>query len=306
MVDRSIRVHSVRILIFLVTGLLATLGWDWSILKPLKLLIVLTHEIWHGLAALLAGARLEEIAIHLQEAGETHVTGLNSRLGFILAVSAGYTGLAFTGALFLNRGLLGRFERSTLFLFTAILFSMCSLFAGPSQTAYLIGLGWTLVFLLPLLLGRTVSRYTLIVLGTLFIWYCVYDMFDFTGDITKTDAGVLARFLIRGGFLISGPLAEPAVAATMISIVWCLLMTGMIYLFLRPIVAGKDERDFIDEEPEPDMENPFPADIPPEVLHWLLANGIPPESIGEKDALLELPADRLPALCPEEKQHQSQ
>lgn len=295
--------RSVRILILLATGLLATLGWDLSVLKPLKLLIVLIHEIWHGLAALLAGARLEEIAIHLQEAGETRVTGLHSGIGFVLAVSAGYPGLAFTGALFLNRGLLGRFERSTLILFTAILFSMCSFFAGPSQTTYLLGLGWTLVLLLPLFLGRTVSRYTLIVLGTLFIWYCVYDMFDFTGDIGRTDAGVLARYLINSGFLKSGPLADPKIAAALISIVWCLIMAVMVYLFLRPVIGRDGEDDSVKHDTETESEDPFPADMPPEVLQWLLINGIPPESIQGQVGLLELPADRLPIECPPESQH---
>ena len=123
-----------RFWIPVITGLLATLLWNYSFLYPLKLLIVLVHEMWHGMAALVAGANLDEIVINLHESGETRVSGLYSQSGFILSVSAGYIGSTLTGALLVNRGLMGSLERVTLLTLAFILSYMSILFTVTPDT----------------------------------------------------------------------------------------------------------------------------------------------------------------------------
>ncbi len=238
-----------RLLILVSTGLLATLLWDYSLLRPVRYLAVLVHEMWHGLSALLVGARLEEILLRTGESGETVVQGFSSLSGFLFSISAGYPGTALTGALMLNRGIKGQGERITLALFSLLLAYMSQLFTSSMGLAYLTGMGWAAVFLLLTLTGKKISRYALITLGTVLVWYSIYDIFDFTRDIAQTDAGILARYL--SGSQESS--AFPAVAYS-VSFLWTLLILLILYLLLKPVfvLQNRGEKESLpSQEPSP-------------------------------------------------------
>jgi len=260
------------------SGLLATLLWDSPLLTPLKWITVLVHEMWHGGASMLAGAHLDRIVLHASESGETFVTGLTSATGFAIAVSSGYLGSTATGALLLNRGLSGRFERLTLFIFASVLFYMSFLFTEPGSLAYFTGMGWAalLILMAPL---RTTARYTLIIIGTLFVWYCLYDMFDFARDIRKTDAGILAAYLEKTGRVSGG-------SETWICFIWLTSMLVLLFFILKPVLRKAPSPP----APVPVFEpNPqFPGAITPEVQEWFLMNGFDPEGRPLDPAGMEL------------------
>ena len=199
------------------TGLLATLFWDSPMLLPLKLLVVLVHESSHGLAALIFGGMLQEISLNLNESGETLVSGLVGTPAFVVALSAGYIGVGFTGAIFVDRGLSAKGERLTLGIFSLLLFYMTLLFSPFFSPGFYTGVAWSLVLLLPVFVGPTSSRLALLVLGGWFLWYCMYDLFDFTRDIASTDAFLLASYLQEEG-------AEPEGLARFISVVWAVIL----------------------------------------------------------------------------------
>ena len=84
--------------ITLATVAIALFFWDTQALLPLKIFVVLLHEISHGLAALLTGGSVEQLVL-LQDQGGLAFTRGGSRF-FIL--SAGYLGSALWGALFMQ------------------------------------------------------------------------------------------------------------------------------------------------------------------------------------------------------------
>jgi len=202
------------------------LGWDSLLIKPARLLVVLVHEMWHGLSAMAGGVRLDTIRIHPDESGETLVTGHLQFLAFLLSVSAGYIGTAWTGAMLLRSGLQRSWERTTLGIFTLLLFYMSYLFTEPGSTAYLTGLLTSLLALVLLFLGRDASGKGLVVLGSLFVFYSLFDLYDFQRP-QATDAAILARYLESRGLQSADAWIGP------ISVAWTICIVLVVALTLR-------------------------------------------------------------------------
>ncbi len=201
----------------ILTGLLATIFWESSWILPFKLLVVLVHEMWHGFVAMFAGAKLRTISLAAGESGSTLVTGLGAGWGFVASVSAGYLGSAFTGALLLNRGLAHNLERITLAAFALWLWYMSALFTDTGSTAFWTGIGWAALCLAVSVVGRVPSRILLVAVGTLFLWYCVFDLFDFSRDLRRSDAGILAQHLMKQGWSLPGETLALTIVALWIS-----------------------------------------------------------------------------------------
>jgi peptidase M50B-like protein len=71
--------------------------WDTALVYPLKIFVVLLHEISHAIAVVATGGSVDRITLDPQQGGATYFSGGN---GF-LALSAGYLGsLLWGGALF--------------------------------------------------------------------------------------------------------------------------------------------------------------------------------------------------------------
>lgn len=257
-----------------VTGLLATLFWDGLLVLPAKLLTVFVHEIGHAVAAMAVGAQVEKIVITLGESGETIVKNLSGVPAFTVAVSAGYFGSALVGAALLNRGLAARMERMTLLAFSIGLAYVSVLFTEGAGTAFLTGIGWALAFLVPVALGRNAARATLLVVGTLLLWYCFFDLFDFAGPGGRTDADILADFLARQRVIAPDSVvaASRTAAAT-----WAVGMALGLYLLLRgPILQGSAAAAPRAEEAAASEaeQTGFPGELTEEVELWLMERGL--------------------------------
>lgn len=219
------------------------LGWDSLLIKPARLLVVLVHEMWHGLSAMAGGVRLDTIRIHADESGETLVTGHLQFLAFLLSVSAGYIGTAWTGAMLLRSGLQRSWERTTLGIFTLLLFYMSYLFTDPGSTAYLTGLLTSLLALVLLFLGRDASGKGLVVLGSLFVFYSLFDLYDFQRP-QATDAAILARYLESRGLQSADAWIGP------ISVAWTICIVLVVALTLRSAALhGASESQSAPQEP---------------------------------------------------------
>ena len=72
--------------------------WYTPVIFPLKIFVVLLHEISHALAALASGGAVERIVLDMNQGGATYVLGGNS----FLVLSAGYLGSLLWGLLLIE------------------------------------------------------------------------------------------------------------------------------------------------------------------------------------------------------------
>jgi hypothetical protein len=265
-----------RYYLIAVSFVVIVIGWDSMLIKPARLLVVLVHEFWHGLAAMAGGVRLDTIRIHPDESGETLVTGHLSFLAFTVSVSAGYIGTAWTGAMLLRSALLRSCERTTLGIFALILFYMSYLFTEPGSSAYLTGLFASLFALAFLFLGRDASGNGLVVLGSLFVIYSLFDLYDFRQP-QATDAAILVRYLESRGIEGADSLMKP------ISVLWSICIILLVAITLRSAALHAHQPA---EEPHP-AEDAVTPDV---ALPAQAASAPPPEqtAISEGDELDEI------------------
>lgn len=221
-----------RLWLSLAIGILISFLWNETVLLPVKLLVVYVHEIGHGFSAMASGAYLEKINLSSTQWGETLVKELNPGTGFFVTVSSGYLGSILAGTILFNRGLTGKLERFTLLVFLMILFYTGFLFTDTGSISFFTALGWALFLLIPVLLGQIPSRLTILALGVFFIWYCFFDLFDFTRDITQTDAGILARYILENEIWFSRNSSEKHVAQ-IISSIWSI---GIVFILAAGIL----------------------------------------------------------------------
>ncbi len=253
-----------RYYLIAISFVVIALGWDSLLIKPARLLVVLVHEMWHGLSAMAGGVRLDTIRIHADESGETLVTGHLSFLAFLISVSAGYIGTAWTGAMLLRSGLRRSWERTTLAVFSLLLFYMSYLFTEPGSTAYLTGLLASLLSLVLLFLGREASGKGIVVLGSLFVFYSLFDLYDFQKP-QMTDVAILATHLEKRGWLTADDWMTP------IAITWTICIAGIVLLSLRSALQGSEPAPEATEaentaEPPPPAEEPLPPETENDAL----------------------------------------
>lgn len=242
--------------------------WEHPFLLPIKLFIVLIHELCHAGAALLLGGRVDSIILHLDETGITQaVTSMDNR--FVLMVSAGYLGSTLIGAFLLNRALKGRwigFSLSLLGVFVSGLsgYLLVRYFqadvANQQEHGFLtamFGLTWGIFFLLSAWFGKKIGRPVLFLIGSLSVLYCVFDFGDFIRGVETTDAGILAAYLLKRPWPQAAGEEAVRQAATLISILWVLLSLFVLWLLLHPALreGGAPTSESPDQAHPPGPEN---------------------------------------------------
>jgi len=93
-----------RLLVPLLIAVVVYAFWSTLAVWPLRVFVVLLHEVSHGLAAVLTGGRIVSIELSPREGGLCTTAG---GWPFVIS-SAGYLGSALFGALFLLLGTRGR------------------------------------------------------------------------------------------------------------------------------------------------------------------------------------------------------
>ncbi len=154
--------------------------WHSPAIQPVKLMVVLFHEMSHGIVALASGGKVLNIGITADEGGFCESDGGVT----LLIVSAGYLGSMLTGGLLLYlsriRGCVaGVYILLTLTLTAAIFTVLHDSYSRTFATS-LAGSFIVLGFLVPGLLGALFLR----LLGTV---SCLYSIFDIYWDILATD-----------------------------------------------------------------------------------------------------------------------
>ena len=161
--------------------LLALYFWHSPLVQPVKLLVVLLHEMSHGLMALASGGTVHDIIITPQEGGACQSEGGNA----LLIAAAGYLGSMFFGCMILRAGRGGSGVPISFALLTLLVLgaAVTVLHDSYSRTfAFSLAGSFIVVGLLaPSALGAIFLR----AIGTV---SCLYAMFDIYSDVLAESA----------------------------------------------------------------------------------------------------------------------
>ena len=182
-----------RLVVPLLLALLLYFFWTTIFVWPLRLFVVLLHEVSHGLAAVLTGGRIVSIELSPQEGGLCTSAG---GWPFVIS-SAGYLGSALFGALFLVLGVGGkpRTHRTVTTLLGAALLALTLVYVR-SAFGFVYGLvAGALLLAVARWLPEGASSFVLRLLGVTSLLYAPWDIVSdlILRSVPASDAGALAR-----------------------------------------------------------------------------------------------------------------
>ncbi len=196
---------------------LAFFFWDSFLIYPIKLFVVLTHEMSHGLSAILSGGKLDSILITTNLGGESRTIGGNK---FIIA-SAGYLGSLVFGVILYISG----YDEKPRRVLSIILAILLILFAANYLVGYLgkiASVFFAAVFIIvPIYLSPTINSYFFKLLGLISMSYVAIAIKEdlLTNIYRPSDAQFIA--------------ALTSVSATVWGILWLLISITTIFFILR-------------------------------------------------------------------------
>lgn len=178
----------------LVLGAVLFWFWDSTWMWPLKVLVVLFHELGHAVATWLTGGEVVEIGLAPNQGGHTLSRG---GVRFIV-LNAGYLGSLIAGAGLLGLSRRAKVARASLLALGIALFVVGLWFVRPIAS---FGLGFTLVMsaLLAALSRIAPAEVCAAILRGLGVFSIMYAVFDIRDDVfrapgsARTDATMLAE-----------------------------------------------------------------------------------------------------------------
>lgn len=165
----------IRLLIL--AGIAVGLGWAWDhwALWPLKIVVVLFHELGHAVAAWATGGEVLEIGLSPMQGGYALTRG-GSRL---LILNAGYLGSLIAGMLLLIAGRSGLSARIVTVALGVILLILPAVLMPWFSFGQIFSAAVGLIVLpLGLVLPGIALRWGLKALGVFSILYAAYDVWD--------------------------------------------------------------------------------------------------------------------------------
>jgi len=166
--------------------------WETAALYPLKIFVVLLHEVSHALAILATGGVVESITLDPNQGGLTTGRG-GSR---ILSLSAGYLGSLFWGVALVLLGYSKRVRPAWVVTALGVVVAILTLMYVRSGFGLLFGFAFGAALLAAgRWLGERWNRRLLLVLG---LTSCLYAILDIKSDILDrpelpSDAAMLAE-----------------------------------------------------------------------------------------------------------------
>ena len=167
-------------------------AWDTPVVYPLKIFVVLLHEISHGIAALATGGVIQRIELDPAQGGACYCPGGNA----FLTLSAGYLGSLGWGVLLLLGARTG--PRPSRWILGAVGVMVVVLTLLYVRSGF--GFGFGLIFGLALfaLAARLPARANRVLLNVLGLTSCLYAILDIKSDIIdrpelRSDARMLAE-----------------------------------------------------------------------------------------------------------------
>jgi hypothetical protein len=178
-------------LLILLLGLII-IAWDYSILYPLKLLVVFFHESSHALAALLTGGSVKELIINKDQGGHVISQGGNQ---FII-LSAGYIGSLLWGVVIYLTSVKTNYDK-TIMAVLAVSIIIITVVFSRSLFSWLFGLltGGAML-LMAKYLAEKYNDFALRVIGLTSMMYAPLDIYSDTisRSYLPSDAYLLAEY----------------------------------------------------------------------------------------------------------------
>lgn len=225
---------------FLVGFLLYFIGiwalWDTAIVYPLKVFVVLLHEVSHGLAAIATGGSVERIVLDANQGGAAYTVG---GIPFV-TLSAGYLGSLFWGVLFVMLGFSRLLRPRWIIGAVGVFVVLVSVFVVRNPFGLLFGVafGGALVASAKYLSQRT-NRILLLVLGLTSTLYAILDI--------KSD--IISRPNLRSD---AAMLAEMTGVHTMFwGFLWIAIALLVSAWLLRWVARRMDDFQFESDVPDP-------------------------------------------------------
>jgi len=210
----------------LAAGLLA-LAWNTVPARPLRVLVVLIHEIFHALASLASGGGVLSIEVLSYSSGVTTLAG-----GSPLAVySAGYLGTALLGSLLLAAGPMARVKRF-LYLGVGLLVLAGTLLAVRNPFGWAYGLAVGALLMLFFFREFRFSSWLTDLLGVLCLVDVLHDLAAFALWPSRNDASILSQ---SSGLPYAGVLGAWAALALSMA-------AAALYVAWRNLEPGYQER----------------------------------------------------------------
>lgn len=191
--------------------------WNTFIIYPIKLFVVITHEISHGLAAIFSGGELDSILVNKALGGESRTIGGNK---FIIA-SAGYLGSLLFGVLLFISGF-SKKSRQFISVSLAVLLVLFAANYFEGNLGKFASVFFALIFIIvPIYFSQTINSYLFKLLGLISMFYVAIDIKEdlLTNIYRPSDAQFIA--------------ALTNISATFWSVVWLLISVVVIVFSIR-------------------------------------------------------------------------
>ncbi|GEM_PF-120026 len=225
------------ILILLGMVALAYFLWDTPLLYPLKLFVVILHEMSHGIAALMTGGRILEIQIDPRIGGLCRYAKPQGFAGDMFVASAGYLGSMFWGALILIVAARTRYDRYVLLLIGLVVFILTIFYVREP-----FGIVFCLIFSVVMFgafkfLPDWFNDYLLKFIG---LSSCLYAIVDIKEDLIDrsgigSDADAIANLMGLPSLSIA------------IGVMWIILSLVIMVISLKVAIAGNSQEEDRDD-----------------------------------------------------------
>ena len=181
--------------------------WDTPAVYPLKVFVVLLHEISHAIVAVATGGTIERIELDPNQGGACYCPGGNA----FLTLSAGYLGSLAWGALLISAGQMKRINSRWVTGAGGLLVMGLTIAYVRSLFGFWFGLAFgSVLFLGALRLSAAVNQGILLTLG---LTSCLYAILDIKSDVLdrpelRADAAMLGELtrihtVVWGGLWIT-------------------------------------------------------------------------------------------------------
>lgn len=202
--------------------------WSSPLIQPVKIMVVLFHEMSHGLVAILSGGEVRSIVVTANEGGACETVGGHGPL----IVSAGYLGSMMFGGLLLY---LSKFRSVVPVIYTLLTLTLAAaiftVLHDPYSRTFATGLAGAFIcigLLAPNFLGVLFLR----ILGTV---SCLYSIIDIYCDIlADSGAGSLQNDAVAFSQLTGVPASTVGMAWLAVSVVFFLIVLKAVLKPPRP------------------------------------------------------------------------
>lgn len=221
------KTRSFMILVAMVA--LAYYFWDFVFMYPVKLFVVVLHEMSHGIAAVICGGRIEQIQIDPQIGGFCRFSMPDNPFFQIFVASTGYLGSIFWGALILIIAARTRYDRYVS-LVIGLIVLMLTVFFIREVFGIIFCLSFSIIMLLSYkYMPDWFNDYAIKFLG---MASCLYAIVDIKDDLIVrsgigSDADAIARLF---------GIPQMSVA---IGVIWIIISLTILVVALK--IAGEGE-----------------------------------------------------------------